>query len=41
MVDHADYPNAFIVYGDTKIEFSNAQLKGESMELTCLMKKLI
>lgn len=40
MVDHADYPNAFIIYGDLKLEFSNAVLKGEMMELTCVMKKL-
>jgi len=40
MVDHADYPNAFIMYGDLKIEFSNAMLKGETMELTCVMRKL-
>jgi methionyl-tRNA formyltransferase len=40
MVDHADYPNAFIMYGDLKIEFSNAVLKDEMMELTCVMRKL-
>lgn len=40
MVDHADYPNAFIVYGDIKIEFSSARLKRESIEVTCVMKKL-
>jgi len=40
MVDHPDYPNAFIMYGDIKIELSNALLKDGSMELTCVMKKL-
>ena len=40
MVDHTDYPNAFIMYGDLKIEFSNAVLKDEMMELTCVMRRL-
>lgn len=40
MVDHADYPRAFIVYGDIKIEFSNAQLSEDSMEVVCLIKRL-
>lgn len=40
MVDHTDYPNAFIMYGDLKIEFSDAVLKGEMMELTCVMRRL-
>ena len=40
MVDHPDYPNAFIIYGDKKIEFSDASLKGELMEATCLITKL-
>ena len=40
MVDHDDYPNAHIIYGDMKIEFRNALLKGDSMELKCFIKKL-
>jgi len=40
MVDHAEYPSAFIIYGDIKIEFSNAQLAENSMEVVCSMKKL-
>ena len=39
MVDHVDYPNAYIIYGDLKIEFSNAVLKGEGMELSCVIRK--
>ena len=30
----------FVMYGDLKIEFSNAVLKDEMMELTCVMRKL-
>ena len=40
MVDHADYPNAFITYGDIKIELSNAQLSRDTMEVKCTIKKL-
>ena len=40
MVDHADYPSAFIVYGDVKIEFNNAHLVEDSKEVVCLIKKL-
>ena len=40
MVDHADYPNAFITYGDIKIEFSDARLLGGSIAVKCVMKKL-
>ena len=40
MVDHPDYPSAFIMYGNIKIELSNALKKGDSMEATCLIRKL-
>ena len=40
MVDHADYPNAFIVYDDIKIEFSNAKMEKDSVEVACVIKKL-
>jgi len=40
MVDHPDYPNAFIKFGDLKLEFSNASLENASLELTCKIKKL-
>lgn len=40
MVDHPDYPNAFIMYGDVKIEFSNASLDGNSIEARCQITKL-
>jgi len=40
MVDHEDYPKAYIVYGDMKLEFSSAELVGNSIELTCSIKKL-
>ena len=40
MVDHADYPNAFIIYGDLKIELSKARFAEDSMEVKCVLKKL-
>ena len=40
MVDHEDYPNAFITYGDIKIEFSRAELEHDTIEVTCVLKKL-
>ena len=40
MVDHHDYPHAFIMYGDMKIEFSNASLDGDSIEARCQITKL-
>ena len=40
MVDHADYPNAFIIYGDIKIELSRARLARDTMEVKCVFKKL-
>ncbi len=35
MLDHEDYPNAYILYGDARIEFLNADLNEESLVLTC------
>ena len=40
MVDHEDYPNAFITYDKIKIEFSNAELVGDTIEVACVIKKL-
>lgn len=40
MVDHKDYPNAFITYGNTKIEFSSAELVRDTIEVACVIKKL-
>lgn len=40
MVDHPDYPRAFIMYGNIKIELCNALIDGDSMEATCLITKL-
>ena len=40
MLDHEDYPNAYIVYGDNKLEFYNASLNNEYLELRCKIKKL-
>jgi methionyl-tRNA formyltransferase len=40
MVDHEDYPNAFIVYDNIRIEFSNAQLVEDAIEVACVIKKL-
>jgi hypothetical protein len=31
MVDHNEYPNAFIAYGDTKIEFSRAKVINDTL----------
>lgn len=45
MLDHEDYPSAYINYGDVRLEFSNAQFNNrsegamESLELTCRMTK--
>ena len=40
MLDHKDYPNAYIVYGNNKLEFYNASLSNEYLELKCKIKKL-
>lgn len=40
MVDHEDYPNAFIAYDNMKIEFSNAELVGDTIKVACVIKKL-
>lgn len=40
MLDHEDYPNAYIVYGDNKLEFYNASINNEYLELKCKIKKL-
>ncbi len=40
MLDHPDYPNAFIMYGDVKLEFYNGSLEGDSLEVKCKITKL-
>ena len=35
MLDHEDYPNAFISHGKIKIEFFDAECKGDSVYLKC------
>lgn len=40
MLDHKDYPNAYIIYGNNKIEFYNASLGKDYLELKCKIKKL-
>lgn len=40
MVDHKDYPNAFITYDNIKIEFSNAKIVNDTLEVACVIKKL-
>jgi len=40
MLDHPDYPNAFIMYGDVKLEFCNGSLEGDSLEVKCKITKL-
>ena len=40
MIDHPDYPNAYIQFGDARLEFSNASLEDQSLELTCKITKL-
>lgn len=40
MVDHPDYPNAFITLGDLKLEFSNGTFIDDSLEVTCKISKL-
>jgi len=40
MLDHPDYPNAYIQFGAARLEFSNASFSEETLELTCRIKKL-
>ena len=40
MVDHDEYPNAFITYDNVKIEFSGAKIVNETLEVACVIKKL-
>lgn len=40
MVDHDEYPNAFITYDNIKIEFSGAKMVNENLEVVCVIKKL-
>ena len=40
MVDHDEYPNAFITYDNIKIEFSGAKIVNETLEVVCVVKKL-
>ena len=40
MVDHDEYPNAFITYDNIKIEFSGAKIVNETIEVACVIKKL-
>lgn len=40
MIDDPDYPNSFIIFGDSKIEFFNASLRNNSLELRCKITKL-
>ena len=39
MLDHEDYPNAFITYGDVKLEFFNPDYKDKTVYLTCKITK--
>lgn len=38
MLDHMDYPSAFIMHGTNKLEFSNASFNDQSLTLTCKIK---
>ena len=40
MVDHDEYPNAYITFDNIKIEFSSAKMVDESIEVACVIKKL-
>ena len=40
MLDHKDYPKAYIVYGNNKLEFYNASLNNEYLDLKCKIRKL-
>ena len=40
MVDHPDYPNAYIIFGDLKIEFYDGSLNSNSLEVKCKITKL-
>jgi len=39
MLDHDDYPNAFMHYGNLKLEFSNAAFIDDDVVVTCKIKK--
>ena len=40
MVDHDEYPNAYITYDNMKIEFSDAKMVNNNLEVACVIKKL-
>lgn len=40
MLDYKDYPNAYIIYGNNRLEFYNASLNDDYLELKCKIKKL-
>ena len=41
MLDHDEYPNALITYDNIKIEFSSAKIVNETLEVACVIRKLI
>ena len=40
MVDHPEYQKAYIIFGEMKLELSNAHMENDSLEVKCVMKKL-
>ncbi|MDB9909848.1 methionyl-tRNA formyltransferase [Gammaproteobacteria bacterium] len=40
MLDHEDYPSAFILYGNQKLEFSQANITEGSLVMTCKLTNL-
>ena len=39
MLDHEDYPKAFIINGNTKFEFFNAQNSDNTIFVNCVISK--
>jgi methionyl-tRNA formyltransferase len=39
MVDHDEYPNAFITYDNIKLEFGSAKIVNGTLEVACVIKK--
>ena len=39
MLDHPDYPDAYIKYGDMVLQFSNADMEGDTLSLSCKISR--
>ena len=39
MLDHKDYPEAFLIYGGLKLEFFNAEHNDKAVTVNCRISK--